>query len=190
MNNENVMMMRRAKQQLAGQWGNAAIATVIYLVIMVAAGSVYLGALILDGPLTFGYVLFLSCLIDTRSNCLDLLFSGFNRFMQTLVAGLLVSIVISVGLVFLIVPGIIATTGLALTFFIMADDQNIQGTEAIKMSWEMMDGHKMELFCLWLRFFGWFLLASLTCGIGYIWLYPYITATTLNYYRRLRYGTY
>lgn len=187
---DNIMLMRRAKQQLAGQWGNAAIASLIFILIMSAASSTYIGELLLCGPLSFGYILFMACLVDTKQNKLDLLFRGFNRFVETLIAGLLYSVAVSVGTALLIVPGFIAATGLGMTFFIMADDANISGIDALKMSWNMMNGHKMELFCLWIRFFGWILLCIITCGIGFIWLYPYITATTLNYYRKLRYGTY
>ena len=187
---DNIMFMRRAKEQLAGQWGNAAIGSLIYIVIIAAASSIYIGELVLYGSLTFGYILFLACLIDTKQNKLDLLFKGFNRFVETLIAGLLYSLIVSIGIALLIVPGIIAALGLALTFFIMADDEKISGVDALKMSWDMMNGHKTYLFCRWLRFFGWWLLCILTCGIGFIWLYPYMTATTLNFYRKLRYGTY
>ena len=181
---DNVAFMRKAKMQLAGHWGEAAIATLIYLVIMGALPA------ILSGPLTFGYVLYLCCLIDTKASKLDLLFSGFNRFIETLIAGLLISVAISIGLALLIVPGIILGLGFSMTFFIMADDQNISGIDAMKQSWAMMNGHLWDLFCLELRFIGWIILASITCGIGFIWLYPYMMAATLNFYRQLRYGTY
>jgi len=83
---DNIMFMRRAKEQLAGQWGNAAIGSLIYIVIIAAASSIYIGELVLYGSLTFGYILFLACLIDTKQNKLDLLFKGFNRFVETLIA--------------------------------------------------------------------------------------------------------
>ncbi len=190
MNVDNVAFMQKAKAQLSNQWTDAAVATLIYLVIMSAAACTYVGQLIVAGPLSFGYILYLACLADTRNSKLDLLFSGFNRFVETLVAGLLVSVIVSVGTALLIVPGIIAACGLSMTFFIMADDANISGLDAMKMSWNMMRGHKMDLFTLWLRFIGWIILAVITCGIGFIWLYPYMTLASLNFYRQLRYGTY
>ena len=54
----------------------------------------------------------------------------------------------------------------------------------------MMNGHKMDFFCLQLRFIGWALLCVITCGIGFLWLAPYMTAASLNFYRQLRYGTF
>ena len=188
--NENILLMRKAKYQLKNNWLNAAIGTLIYAVILGVAGSTGLLELIIIGPISFGLILFLSCIADTNNADFNLLFKGFYRFVETLIAGLIVSLIIGCGFILLIVPGIIAMTGLSLTFYIMIDDPNISGLDAIKMSWNMMNGHKAELFCLWLRFFGWFLLALLTLGIGFLWLRPYMILTTLNYYRKLRYGTF
>lgn len=188
--NENIMMMRRAKAQLANKWMYAAIGSLIYMLIMSVASFTSLLELIVYGPLTFGYYLFLACLIDTGNNNLNLLFRGFERFVDTLIAGLLISLAVGIGLVLLIVPGIIAACGFALTFFIMIDDPNISGLDAMQQSWNMMRGQKWNIFCLWIRFFGWILLAVLTCGIGYLFLQPYIIAATQNFYRKLRYGTY
>lgn len=188
--NDDVLMMRKAKAQLADNWTNAVIATLIYVAITAIAGSTAIAELVLAGPLSFGYILFLSCLVDTRNNNLSLLFKGFDRFVETLIAGILISVAASVGFALLIVPGIIVCLGFSMTFYIMADDANISGIDALKMSWNMMDGQKMNLFCLWLRFIGWMLLCLITCGIGLLWLQPYMTVTTLNFYRRLRYGTF
>lgn len=184
------MMMRKAKEQLAGNWTNVVLGTLIYVAISLAASSIAFAELVLAGALSFGYVLFIACAVDTRNCKFELLFKGFDRFVETLVAGLLIAVATAVGTALLIVPGIIAALGFSLTFFIMADDANISGIDAMKMSWNMMNGQKMNLFCLWLRFIGWILLCLITCGIGFLWLQPYMTATTLNFYRKLRYGTY
>lgn len=187
---DNVAFMRKAKMQLAGQWMPAALGTLIFLVIMSAASFTYIGELILAGPLTFGYVLFMCRLVDTKNNGLDILFSGFNRFVETLIAGLLVTLATSIGFCLLIVPGVIVALGFSMTFFIMADDANISGLDAMKQSWNMMNGHKWDLFCLQIRFIGWMILATLLCCIGWLWLYPYMFTAMLNFYRQLRYGTF
>lgn len=188
--NENVLLMRRAKEQLSGKWVNVAIGSLIYLVIMAAAGSTYLLELLVYGPLTFGFYLYIACNVDRGENNLNLLFKGFERFAETLVAGLIYSLAVGIGTLLLIVPGIIVACGLGLTFFIMVDDPNISGMDALQQSWNLMRGHKWDLFCLWFRFIGWALLCILTCGIGFIFLQPYVVAATQNFYRKLRYGTY
>lgn len=187
---EKVQMMRRAKERLAGNWGSAAVATLVYILISAIAGSVYVGELLVYGSITLGYILYITALFDTRTDNLNLLFSGFSRFVQAMVAGLLYTLAVSVGLALLIVPGIILCCGFSMTFFIMAEDPNIGGVDALKASWNMTSGYKWDIFCFALRFIGWGLLCLLTCGIGFLWLYPYITASMLCYYRRLRYGAF
>jgi uncharacterized membrane protein len=51
---------------------------------------------------------------------------------------------------------------------------------------EMMKGHKMELFMLWLSFLGWIILAMLTCGFGFLFLEPYMYTTLAHYYEDLK----
>lgn len=184
------MMMRKAKGALAGQWVSAVVATLILMVILGAVSATYLGELVLYGPLMFGYILFMMCLVDTRVSNMDLLFKGFSRFVETLVAGLIYTVAVSIGSLLLIVPGIIVGLGLSMTIFIMAEDDKISGIDALQQSWNMMQGHKMELFMLNIRFIGWGLLCLLTCGIGYLWLMPYMYVTNLYFYRQLRYGSY
>ena len=48
-----------------------------------------------------------------------------------------------------------------------------------------MNGYKGQLFWLDLSFIGWHILAWLTCGIGYLWLNPYIYATKAVFYNNL-----
>lgn len=49
-----------------------------------------------------------------------------------------------------------------------------------------MDGHKWRLFCLHLSFIGWWLLCTLTLGIGTLWLAPYIQNSTAAFYEDLK----
>jgi uncharacterized membrane protein len=50
----------------------------------------------------------------------------------------------------------------------------------------MTQGHKMDLFVLDLSFIGWMLLGSITLGIAYIWVLPYMNATHINAYNSLK----
>ncbi len=187
---QNQMLMRKAKEQLSGQWIPAVLATLIYYALISAAGFTYIGELLVVGPLSVGYAMFIIALTGYQKADYNTLFDGFKNFGQTLVAGLLISVLVSIASVFLLVPGIILALGFSMTFFIMVDDPQITGIDAMQASWNLMKGHKWELFCLYCRFIGWCLLALLTCGILYLWIYPYITAAQLNFYRNIRYGSY
>ena len=50
----------------------------------------------------------------------------------------------------------------------------------------LMDGHKQQLFLLDLSFIGWVILASLTLGIGFLWLVPYWQTTRVHFYEDLK----
>ena len=132
-------MMRKAKANLAGNWGSAAIGSLVIYLLMGVASFTYVAELLLYGPLMFGYILFLLCLFDTKRSDYNLLFVGFNRFVDTMVAGLLYSLAVSIGTMLLIVPGIILSLGFGMTFFIMSDNKHISGVDAMKKSWEMMN---------------------------------------------------
>ena len=51
---------------------------------------------------------------------------------------------------------------------------------------QMMDGEKWNTFVLQLSFIGWYLLCSVTFGIGFIFLEPYVQATFAELYAALR----
>lgn len=65
--------------------------------------------------------------------------------------------------------------------YIMAEEP-LGVFDAIRKSFSIMKGHKIELFVLGLSFIGWGLLSLLTLGIGFLWLLPYIQVTLRVYY--------
>lgn len=90
-----------------------------------------------------------------------------------------------------IIPGIIKSFAYSQSYFIYYDVYEETGTkmgflDTITASRRLMDGHKMELFVLYLSFIPWYILATLTFGIGYLWLNPYVSATTAAFYDNLK----
>ena len=67
---------------------------------------------------------------------------------------------------------------------IINGEKNFGGITALKMSKEMMDGHKWEYFVLILSFIGWILLCVFIIPI--IWVIPYIQTTQVMYYEELK----
>ena len=84
-----------------------------------------------------------------------------------------------------IIPGIIASLRYGMTDYILSENPEITASEAIQRSKEMMKGNCWRLFCLEFSFFGWILLAVLTCGVGYLWLTPYMSASYAAFYREI-----
>ena len=73
-----------------------------------------------------------------------------------------------------------------MTFYIIADNPSISGSEAIKKSKEMMKGYKWELFVLLFSFFLWYVLGVITFGLSYIYVIPYVEATVVNFYEKIK----
>ena len=86
----------------------------------------------------------------------------------------------------LIIPGIIKSYSYAMTPYILVDKPELSANEAIEESMRLMSGHKFDLFYLQLSFIGWFILALLTAGIGFLWLTPYYNSTVASFYLSLK----
>lgn len=70
----------------------------------------------------------------------------------------------------------------ALVWAILADQPTYGALATLRRSVQIMRGRKWKFFCLMFRFFGWSLLAILTCGIGYLWVIPYMCAGYTAFY--------
>ena len=70
--------------------------------------------------------------------------------------------------------------------YILAENPELTASEALNKSKEMMNGHKLDLFVLQLSFFWWYLLGSITFGIAYIYVLPYVSATIANFYNSIK----
>lgn len=81
------------------------------------------------------------------------------------IAAMLVYLITVIGLIFLVIPGIIASLSLTLVQPLIAD-QKLQPVDAIKRSWEVMKSHLGSMFVLGLVL-GLLNLATIfTCGLG------------------------
>ena len=84
------------------------------------------------------------------------------------------------------IPSIRAQFAYSQTFYVLVDDPGCGALEAIRRSKAMMDGFKWKYFCLGLRFIGWVLLSMLTCGIGLLWVVPYVMASNAHFHDDVR----
>lgn len=85
-----------------------------------------------------------------------------------------------------IVPGIVKSLSYSMTPFVLKDYPELSAGQAIKLSMKMMEGHKMDLFRLWLSFLGWLLLCILTLGVGLLWALPYLQTAIAAFYQDVR----
>ena len=103
---------------------------------------------------------------------------------------LLVSIYTALWTLLFIIPGIIKGISYAMSYFVLIDNPEFTATQAIAESQRLMNGHKADYFMLQLSFSGWILLSILTCGIGFIFLVPYMETTNAHFYQTLKEETF
>ena len=113
------------------------------------------------------------------------LFDGFKDFKNNFVLYLLQQLFIILWSLLLIIPGIMKSYGYAMAFFIKEDNPNLSASECLKRSEDLMNGHKWELFCLEISYFGWLLLCVITFGILSLWVGPKMEVAKYAFYRNL-----
>ena len=153
--------------------------------IMIAAlifGVLYF---ILSSIICVGYAKFNLMLIDGLDGSFDHLFAYFSYWKTAAATQFLTMIYTILWSLLFIIPGIMASYSYAMTSYILAENPGLSASEAIEMSKEMMAGNRWRLFCLHFSFIGWDLLATLTLGIGNLWLNPYRQAAGAAFYREV-----
>ena len=99
---------------------------------------------------------------------------------------LLMEIFIVLWSLLLVIPGIIKAFSYAMTPYILEENPELSANEAIDRSRAMMRGHKFDLFWLYLSFIGWYILAILSLGIGFLWLQPYFYTSVAALYEEVK----
>ena len=167
-------LMRQARESLSGRWGLAIGTFFVYMLIFggisgletatdVGGFKIALNIipLFIYGAFYLGISIFCLAIARNEEAEFGMLFSGFKNYGKTLGLFLLMMLLIVIGTLLLIVPGIILALMFGLAFFILADNPNIGVVDALKKSKAMMDGYKGKLFLLTLCFLGLILLAFL-----------------------------
>lgn len=133
-------------------------------------------------PLILGFTKLALGMIHGEKVTVSKLFHGFNDFGRAALLNLFMSIFIFLWSLLLIIPGIIKSLSYSMSFYILAENPDMEPMDAINESKRIMDGHKWELFVLMLSFILWDLLSGITCGIAYIYVAPYKSVTFAEYY--------
>ena len=195
----------QARVALQDRWGEAAIVSLIILVIamlialpsLVAewAGSITTILSILVLPLQYAY--YISLLERTRGNEEELThytlqYAINNAYANTrfLVAGLFIMLISMVAAIFTLgIGAIIVKYMYCMVPYLLHDYPELTPREAMKISREMMSGQKWNIFILDLTFIGWILLSILTAGLGVIFVEPYISTARAVFYEDLKAAT-
>ena len=184
-----------AKEKLSGNLGSIWKILIIALGISLASTCVlsilfnkmdadFLDSLlgILMMPLGIGTTAFFVSLIENENFEAKDIFKYYHDFVKIIGVTVLMGLIVMLGYICFIIPGIILTLSYSLVPIILIKKPELGIVETLKYSREKMQGHKLDTFVLGLSFIGWAILGTLTFGILYIWLYPYMQLTFTKFY--------
>jgi len=153
-----------------------------FIIIALVMGVIYF---ILGSFVGVGYAKFNLNLVDKKETAFETLFEYFSYWRTTAAMRFLRGLYVFLWSLLFVIPGIVAGYSYAMTDYILAENPNMTGTEAIERSKSMMMGNRFRLFCLQFSFIGWDILATLAFGIGHLWLTPYKQAAYAAFYREV-----
>lgn len=191
---DRIKLKELAKTQISGNIGIIFLMyLIIYLIVAVLSVIPAVG-LVLGTVAGFIFemqtvIIFLGLTREERpevSNLFDI-FKNQRLCGNSILMYLLMTVLTTLWSLLFIVPGIIKALSYAMAPYIMAENEYyMTPNDAIKESMRIMEGHKMELFTIYLSFIGWILLSILTCGLLLIYVEPYMQATLANFYNAIK----
>ena len=205
-----------AREQLEGRWSEGVLMTAIILVLsMICATPSYilpfvglndvtsaivgpsssalstLISLLVVAPLEFAMYNALMAMVrgtledKTPTAAMFNFFSmDWVRYVKALILEMV--IIFPVSIVTLGIGGIILAYAYKMVPLLMRDYPELGAREALKLSRELMKGHKWDLFVLQFTFIGWLILSLLTACVGLLWLVPYQTTAEVLFYQDLK----
>ncbi len=146
----------------------------------------YITALIVSififGPLAVGSVKFFLKSAQGESS-LGNIWSGFKtNYLHVVWTLFKRDLFVALWSLLFLIPGIIKSYQYVMVEYILADNPDISSHDALVQSREMMKGNKWRFFVLQLSFLGWLALGALACGLGTVFVTPYMQATYVQFY--------
>lgn len=205
----NSELKDKALNDLKGNWTQPVLASLVYMVIAIIfsgdpsafnssnvgmqqnftvwSGIRFLVSLFFIMPMSYSYMLlFLDFIRGEKEKIVGKMFGFFKDYGRSFGITFMVYLYIFLWSLLLVIPGLIKALAYSMSYYISKDHPEYNIDECIEASKRMMDGHKWELFVLYLSFIGWILLGILTLGIGFLWLAPYMDTTIAHYYEELK----
>jgi len=112
-------------EKIGKDWGGHIVAALVYIIILAALGATWIGN-ILAGCFTLGYFNFLAKKFNNEPAEIADLFIAFKRtelVLPSILACVVMEIIIVLGFICLIIPGIMAAAAFMFTYLIMLDGE-------------------------------------------------------------------
>ena len=123
--------------------------------------------LLILGPIEYGasYAM-LKAVNGKKPEFLDI-FVFQKNYLNVVLSHLLVTVIVVIGFLFLIVPGVIFACKLAFVPYLVTD-RKMEATEAIRESWRMTTGHAGTIFLMGLLVLPLIIAGALLLGVGIV----------------------
>jgi len=145
---------------------------IIYSILGIVALSNPISGLLLGGPVITGYYIVSQLISHDRHVELPDFFKSFDKFTPLLILNLLIVLVVFIGLLLLIIPGIyFAVSYLFAHFFVWYYD--VDPSEAIRLSRKTVSGNFGQILLLCLVLGGINLIGVLAFGVGILLTLPF-----------------
>ena len=157
---------------ISGVLQNQDIISSIYSDYGVFSGAVYsVLVLVVGSVIAVGLASFSLSIIEGQID-INKLKDGLSIVNKAFIFYVLYIVIVVLGFICLIVPGIIFSLMFSQVYYILCKDPEIGVIDAFKKSAAMMNGHKLQYFKLGLRYGFYFFLSIFTLFIWALWLFP------------------
>lgn len=158
----------------------AAMCVIAFLI-----GCVPCAMFVIGGAIYVGVSRAVLGLIAGKPPTVGMMFEGFDRLGQAFLANLVVGLLVAVGTLFFIVPGVILGIMWMFVNLVLAET-NLDFWPAMEHSANLTAGYRWQLFCLLLACLVVYVLGMLACGVGLVVAVPVIVTAIALAYRFLQ----
>ena len=180
---ERAQIKAAAKDQIRGKIGILFVCT---LVIGLLTGVASIVSWLVFPAFGISSILIYLGLIGGKKPEVSDVFAGFKVFGKAFWLMFLTGFFTMLWSCLFFVPGIIKAISYSMAPYILAENPDMTARQALDESKRITKGAKMDLFVLQLSFIGWAMLCGITFGIAYIYVGPYMQATSANAYLAIK----
>jgi uncharacterized membrane protein len=165
-------------------WWLVLMAVIIYAISTMLGFLPIIGGIIslfVTGPLWYGVSY--AYLRAARGEPVDInnMFVVFQNYLNVFLADLLTTIMVVIGFIFLVVPGIYLACKLAFVPYIVVE-KKLSAIDAISMSWKMTNGYGWQIFLVGLLAIPVFIAGLICLGIGAVISFMLVSMTLASLY--------
>jgi len=170
---------------ISGVLQNEKIISSIYSDYGVFSGAVYsVLVLVVGSVIAVGLASFSLSIIEGQID-INKLKDGLSIVNKAFIFYVLYIVIVVLGFICLIVPGIIFSLMFSQVYYILCKDPEIGVIDAFKKSAAMMNGHKWQYFKLSLRYGFYFFLSVFTLFIWALWLFPQMYTSYALFHKKV-----